>query len=73
MFGVRVERILLGGEEVTDVMAGMLPFSLDAGGILGAGILHRFDVTLDYSNRRMILQRNEWFDDPQLENRSGIG
>jgi len=41
-------------------------------GSLGAEILRRFDVTLDYSNHRITLRPNKYFHAPFTVNRAGI-
>lgn len=41
-------------------------------GIIGADILHRFNVVIDYSRSRMILERNRFFEAPFEFDMSGI-
>jgi hypothetical protein len=41
-------------------------------GTLGSGILHRFSVTIDYFNQRIILEPNQHFKDPFPVNNAGI-
>jgi hypothetical protein len=41
-------------------------------GIIGADILHRFHVVIDYSRSRMVLEKNRFFGDPFEFDMSGI-
>jgi hypothetical protein len=41
----------------------------DTDGLIGGEVLRRFRVILDYSRRRMILEKNKAFDDPYQDNR----
>ena len=41
-------------------------------GTLGSGMLRRFDVTIDYFNKRMTLRPNKHFSDPYFVNNAGI-
>ncbi len=41
-------------------------------GTLGAGILKRFTVTMDYRSRKMTLRKNKFFGDPFHYNMSGL-
>lgn len=44
----------------------------DRNGTLGAGILKRFNVVMDYPNRRITLKKNSKFKSPFLYNKSGM-
>ena len=41
-------------------------------GAIGAEILRRFDVTIDYPNEQLLLRPNRYFDDPFEYNMSGL-
>jgi predicted aspartyl protease len=41
-------------------------------GILGVGILHRFNVTFDYARQRIILERNSHYAEPDIYSRTGL-
>jgi hypothetical protein len=41
-------------------------------GVLGAEVLRRFDVVIDYPARRVVLRPNRFFDDVWIEDNSGL-
>jgi hypothetical protein len=41
-------------------------------GNIGGGLLKRFTVTFDYENRRLWMEPNGWFDEPDTFDRSGM-
>ena len=75
----RIQRLELGGEILTDVVATFPdrefqnPGGMRTGnGNLGNGLLRHFNVTFDYSRKAMLLERNERFDEPFEWNMSGM-
>jgi hypothetical protein len=44
----------------------------DIAGIIGGELLRRFRVTLDYSHRRMVIEKGDSFDDPFQTDASGM-
>lgn len=61
----------------TDVVTNFqMPFWLDtitnSNGIIGGGILSRFDVIYDCMHRKIYLRKNESYDDPFIQDRSGL-
>jgi C-terminal processing protease CtpA/Prc len=53
-----------------------MPFWLDtvskSNGILGGGILKRFDVVMDCAHEKMYVRKNERFAEPFSQDRSGL-
>ena len=75
----RIQRLELGGESLTNVVATFPdsdfqhPGGMDArDGNLGNGVLRHFNVTFDYSREVMLLERNERYDDPFEWDMSGM-
>jgi hypothetical protein len=75
----RIRRLDLAGENLTELVATFPdshyqhPGGMDAhDGNLGNGVLRHFNVTFDYSRKRMVLERNERFDKPFEWDMSGM-
>ncbi|GAB5400610.1 MAG: hypothetical protein Aureis2KO_21950 [Aureisphaera sp.] len=82
VFGKRskLDKVLLGRFEIPRVNVSY-PDSIalksfkafkDRSGTLGAGILKRFTVTMDYRSRQMTLRKNKFFGDPFHYNMAGL-
>jgi hypothetical protein len=56
---------------LSETESGIAAFE-DISGIIGNDILHRFTLTLDYKNQRILLEPNGLFGDPFIKDRSGI-
>ncbi len=74
----RIKSLHLGELELHDVMSSFQtgprhgPSAMEKHGNLGNGAIRRFNVTFDYSNKRMILVENSHFNEPFEYNMSGI-
>jgi len=75
----RVKSLKLGDYQVKDVLASFRDASSGTAGLggrqggLGADLLSRFKVILDYSRKQMILEPNSNFSDPFEFTMSGLG
>jgi hypothetical protein len=71
--GLRLGRVLIDQPVTVFTRTSTGPFaSTDAQGDIGAGILEKFTLILDYSRSRIILEPNARFPEPQEYNRSGF-
>lgn len=73
----RVNFLGFGNYAFTDVVTNFqMPFWADTlsnnNGILGGGILSRFDVIYDCMHKKMYLRKNESYDRPFTQDRSGL-
>ena len=71
--GIKIGRFLLSNPVTIFTQASTGAFaSAEAQGNIGAGILEKFDVILDYGHKRIILEPNSHFAEPIEYNRSGL-
>ncbi len=73
----RVEQLGFGTYTFKDVVTNFqMPFWIDtmtnSNGLIGGGILSRFDVVYDCIRNKMYLKRNENFNEPFSQDRSGL-
>jgi hypothetical protein len=74
----RVEKLQFGGQRIDNPVAFFAHdragafANPDFAGIIGAEILRRYRVLFDYTNGRMILERNDRFAEPYEFDKSGI-
>lgn len=71
--GIKIGRFLIENPVAIFTQASSGPFaSADAAGNIGAGILEKFKIILDYGHNRIILEPNSKLTDPLEYNRSGL-
>jgi hypothetical protein len=75
---VRAKTLKLTSETISNIVtllslqkSGTLATSRDAG-LVGGGVLKRFNITFDYSRRRLILERNRNFGNSDKYDRAGM-
>jgi hypothetical protein len=75
---VRAKTLKLASEMIPNIVillslqkSGNLATSRDAG-LVGGGVLKRFNITFDYSRRRLILEKNHNFDTSDNYDRAGM-
>ncbi|MFT5834135.1 MAG: putative aspartyl protease [Cognaticolwellia sp.] len=73
----RVNFVGMGNYAFKDVVTNFqIPFWIDTvtntNGLIGGGILSRFDVTYDFMRNKIYLRKNSYFDAPFTQDRSGL-
>jgi predicted aspartyl protease len=74
----RLDYLNFGGHSFKDVVTNFqIPFwvgdsIIDNHGLIGGGILSRFDVIFDFPHNKMYLRKNENYNDPFTRDRSGL-